>query len=162
MDDAPALPAIPTGRDHRILRAGTWAGLVAATGFGLLTDAAFGAPSGIALMLGFPMVLLVVWLPFRRSAIGRAAYAVGSSEVAAYMSGVPIRRAKFVAGGTNLIDLMKLQIETPAEAERVFKALAAQGSVQMPIQETFWAQRFGMLVDRFGVPWIINCEKPQQ
>ncbi len=38
-----------------------------------------------------------MWLPFRRSAIGRAAYAVGSSEVAAYMSGVPIRRAKFVA-----------------------------------------------------------------
>ena len=39
----------------------------------------------------------IVWLPFRRSVIGRAAYAVGSSEVAAYMSGVPIRRAKFVA-----------------------------------------------------------------
>ena len=38
-----------------------------------------------------------VWLPFRRSAIGRAAYAIGSSEVAAYMSGVPIGRAKFVA-----------------------------------------------------------------
>jgi len=39
----------------------------------------------------------IVWLPFRRSVIGRAAYAVGSSEVAAYMSGVPIRRAKLVA-----------------------------------------------------------------
>ena len=39
----------------------------------------------------------IVWLPFRRSAIGRAAYALGSSEIAAYMSGVPIRRAKFVA-----------------------------------------------------------------
>jgi ribose transport system permease protein len=42
-------------------------------------------------------LLLCVWLPFRRSAIGRAAYAVGSSELAAYMSGVPVRRAKFVA-----------------------------------------------------------------
>jgi ribose transport system permease protein len=42
-------------------------------------------------------LLLFVWLPFRRSAIGRAAYAVGSSELAAYMSGVPVRRAKFVA-----------------------------------------------------------------
>jgi PhnB protein len=31
----------------------------------------------------------------------------------------------------------------------------------MPIQETFWAQRFGMLVDRFGTPWMINCEKPR-
>ena len=41
------------------------------------------------------VVVLVVWLPFRRSVIGRAAYAVGSSEQAAYMSGVPIGRAKF-------------------------------------------------------------------
>jgi uncharacterized glyoxalase superfamily protein PhnB len=31
----------------------------------------------------------------------------------------------------------------------------------MPIQETFWARRFGMLVDKFGTPWMINCEKPQ-
>jgi PhnB protein len=30
----------------------------------------------------------------------------------------------------------------------------------MPIQETFWAKRFGMLVDRFGTPWMINCSKP--
>ena len=52
MDDAPAFPAIPAGHDHRILRAGTWAGLVAATGFGILTDAAVRAPTGIALTLG--------------------------------------------------------------------------------------------------------------
>jgi ribose transport system permease protein len=51
-------------------------------------------PASLALLLA---LVLVVWLPFRRSAIGRAAYAVGSSELAAYMSGVPIRRAKFVA-----------------------------------------------------------------
>ncbi len=43
------------------------------------------------------LVVLVIWVPFRKSPIGRAAYAVGSSEVAAYMSGVPVRRAKFVA-----------------------------------------------------------------
>jgi len=42
-------------------------------------------------------LVFIVWMPFRRSALGRAAYAVGSSEVAAYMSGVPIRRAKFAA-----------------------------------------------------------------
>ena len=47
----------------------------------------------------------------------------------------------------------------PGEAERVFHALAEDGKVNMPIQETFWAQRFGMLVDRFGIPWMINCEK---
>jgi ribose transport system permease protein len=43
------------------------------------------------------VVVLVVWLPFYRSEIGRAAYAIGSSEIAAYMSGLPIQRAKFVA-----------------------------------------------------------------
>ena len=53
-----------------------------------------GIPASLALLLG---LVLVVWLPFRRSAVGRAAYAVGSSEIAAYMSGVPVRRAKFVA-----------------------------------------------------------------
>jgi len=53
-----------------------------------------GTPASLALLLA---LVLLVWLPFRRSVIGRAAYAIGSSEVAAYMSGVPIRRAKFVA-----------------------------------------------------------------
>jgi ribose transport system permease protein len=51
-------------------------------------------PASLLLLLA---LVLVVWLPFRRSALGRAAYAVGSSEIAAYMSGVPIRRAKFAA-----------------------------------------------------------------
>jgi PhnB protein len=53
-----------------------------------------------------------------------------------------------------------LGIDEPAEAEQVFHALAAGGTVTMPIQETFWARRFGMLTDRFGTPWMINCEKP--
>jgi len=52
-----------------------------------------------------------------------------------------------------------LQIEDPAEAERIFHALAEGGTVQMPIDETFWSVRFGMLRDRFGIPWMINCEK---
>jgi ribose transport system permease protein len=53
-----------------------------------------GVPASLALLLG---LVLLVWLPYRRSELGRAAYAIGSSEVAAYMSGVPIRRAKFMA-----------------------------------------------------------------
>jgi ribose transport system permease protein len=51
-------------------------------------------PSSLLLLLA---LVVLVWIPFRRSVVGRAVYAVGSSEVAAYMSGVPIRRAKFVA-----------------------------------------------------------------
>ena len=43
-----------------------------------------------------------------------------------------------------------------AEAERVFKALAEKGKVLMELQETFWAKKFGMLVDQFGVSWMIN------
>jgi ribose transport system permease protein len=55
-------------------------------------------PGGIPMsVVALIVVVLVVWVPFRRSAIGRAVYATGSSEVAAYMSGVPIRRAKFTA-----------------------------------------------------------------
>ena len=45
------------------------------------------------------------------------------------------------------------------EAERIFKALSENGNVKMPMQQTFWAARFGMLVDRFGTPWMVNCEK---
>ena len=44
-------------------------------------------------------------------------------------------------------------------AERIFSALAEDGTVQIPIAETFWAQRFGKVVYRFGMPWLINCEK---
>jgi PhnB protein len=50
----------------------------------------------------------------------------------------------------------------PAErdAERLFTDLAEGGTVQMPLQETFWAARFGLVTDRFGIPWAINCERP--
>ena len=34
------------------------------------------------------------------------------------------------------------------------------GSVQMPFAETFWAKGFGMLTDKYGIPWMVNCEKP--
>lgn len=55
-----------------------------------------------------------------------------------------------------------ISVTEPAEADRIFGELAPGGSVQMPIQETFWAQRFGMVTDRFGTPWMVNCEKPRQ
>lgn len=46
-----------------------------------------------------------------------------------------------------------------AEAEQVFGTLAENGRVEMPLQQTFWATRFGMLVDRFGTPWMVNCSQ---
>jgi ribose transport system permease protein len=55
-------------------------------------------PGGIpASLVALVVIVLVIWIPYRRSVVGRAAYAVGSSELAAFMSGVPIRRAKFAA-----------------------------------------------------------------
>jgi PhnB protein len=52
-----------------------------------------------------------------------------------------------------------LTVQEPAEAERVFVALAREGSISMPFAQTFWAYRFGMCTDRFGIPWMVNCER---
>ena len=63
-----------------------------------LADALTGRIFGVvpASLVGLLVVVLLIWIPFRRSAIGRAAYAVGSSQAAAYMSGVPVRAASFL------------------------------------------------------------------
>src|SRR5437773_9897753 len=45
-----------------------------------------------------------------------------------------------------------------AEGERIFNALSANGTVQMPFEKTFWSPGFGMCVDQFGIPWMVNCE----
>ena len=52
---------------------------------------------------------------------------------------------------------MTLQITSTADAERMFEALASGGQVRLPLEKTFWAERFGMVTDRFGVPWVVNC-----
>nr|WP_199039565.1 VOC family protein [Dyella sp. ASV24] len=54
---------------------------------------------------------------------------------------------------------VNIDVDNAAEADRVFKALAEGGEVSMPIAETFWAHRFGMLTDRFGKAWMVNCLK---
>ena len=53
---------------------------------------------------------------------------------------------------------LSLQLSNTADAERIFHDLARDGRVVMPLEKTFWAARFGMVVDRFGIPWLINCE----
>jgi PhnB protein len=52
---------------------------------------------------------------------------------------------------------INLQFDSVEEGERIFNALAEKGTVKMPFQETFWAKRWGMLIDQFGTPWMINC-----
>lgn len=53
---------------------------------------------------------------------------------------------------------VQIAIDDPERAEQAFNRLAEGGQVQMAFGETFWAYRFGMLVDRFGIPWMINCD----
>jgi PhnB protein len=57
---------------------------------------------------------------------------------------------------------LALQIKSTADAERIFHELAIRGRVVVPLEKTFWAARFGVLVDRFGIPWLINCESSEQ
>ena len=56
---------------------------------------------------------------------------------------------------------LSLQIKSTAHAERIFHDLAQDGRIVLPLEKTFWAARFGMVVDRFGIPWLINCEGPE-
>jgi PhnB protein len=56
---------------------------------------------------------------------------------------------------------VSINVDDPKDAERIFAALADNGTVRMPLQQTFWAVRFGMLVDQFGIPWMVNCEQKQ-
>jgi PhnB protein len=52
---------------------------------------------------------------------------------------------------------ISVTLTDPAEAERKFNALADGGTVTMPFSKTFWAKGFGMCVDKFGIPWMVNC-----
>lgn len=53
---------------------------------------------------------------------------------------------------------LSIHLDDAAEAERIFARLSEGGRVTMALEQTFWAKRFGALVDRYGVPWSINCE----
>ena len=59
---------------------------------------------------------------------------------------------------------MYVNFTTPdvGEAKRVFDALAEGGTTEMPLGETFWSPAFGVCVDRFGTPWMVNAESPDQ
>jgi PhnB protein len=86
-----------------------------------------------------------------------------------------ILHGRITVGDTDLIgvDVPPNQYEQPkgfsvllnmddlVAAERIFHALSENGTVQMPIQKTFWAPLFGGLVDQFGIRWEINCEDAQ-
>jgi PhnB protein len=55
---------------------------------------------------------------------------------------------------------LSIHLSSVTDAERIFQELSRDGQIQMPLQETFWAARFAVFVDRFGIPWSINCDNP--
>ncbi len=91
--------------------------------------------------------------PDLRNKIIHASLAVAGQQLTG--ADAPPERYQKPQGFSILVDF-----EMPVEADRVFAALAEYGEVQMPMQETFWALRFGMLVDQFGIPWMVNCPRP--
>jgi len=80
----------------------------------------------------------------------------GAAGLMAYdtMPGMPFQQ------GNNFS--VTIACESVQEIERLFAAFGEKGKVTMPLQETFWAARFGMLTDQFGISWMFNLEKPQR
>jgi PhnB protein len=56
---------------------------------------------------------------------------------------------------------ISISVASDPDAEKAFAALSEKGTVSMPIQETFFASRFGTVVDKFGIPWMVVHEKTQ-
>ena len=56
---------------------------------------------------------------------------------------------------------VSIHLKDKAEGERIFNALAENGNVTMAFQQTFWSPGFGMCVDQFGIPWMVNCEQAE-
>ena len=57
---------------------------------------------------------------------------------------------------------LSINPDSKGEADRLFNGLSAGGQIKMTMNETFWGSYFGLITDKFGIPWIINCElKPQ-
>lgn len=56
---------------------------------------------------------------------------------------------------------LSICVDTPVEAKRIFNELSKGGTVHMPLEQTFWAELFGMFTDKFGINWMVNLEKKE-
>jgi PhnB protein len=68
-------------------------------------------------------------------------------------------RPDAVASGGNIS--LAIGLNDPERAKQIFANLAKDGSVIMPLEKTYWAEAFGMVTDKFGVKWMINCDGPK-
>jgi PhnB protein len=64
------------------------------------------------------------------------------------------------AGGDGNISLA-IGLNDPERAKQLFEKLAKDGSAVMPLAKTYWAEAFGMVTDKFGIKWMINCDAPK-
>ena len=83
-----------------------------------------------------------------------AAFRIGETELMAD-DGMGEKHAEF-KGMT-----LAIQVADDVEAKRVFTALGEGGNVTMPLMKTFWTSSFGMLTDKFSVPWMVNVAAPK-
>jgi len=87
--------------------------------------------------------------PGTENKVMHASLRIGDSTV--FVSGGRVRPPAEFKGIT-----LSIQVKDPTQAERAFAALADGGQVFMPLAQTFWSPKFGMLTDRFGVTWMVN------
>ena len=90
--------------------------------------------------------------------IFHATFRIGSTEVMASDCGCEKPSIKTTFAGFSLA----LRVETPKKAERFFAALSDGGQIQIPLLKTFFAERYGIVVDRFGISWKIMAESKAQ
>ncbi len=90
--------------------------------------------------------------------IFHATFCVGSTEIMASDCGCERSSNTAAFAGFSLA----IRVETPEKAERFFAALSEGGQIEVPLQETFFASRYGIVIDRFGVPWKIMVESEAQ
>jgi PhnB protein len=63
------------------------------------------------------------------------------------------------SGGGNIS--LAIGLNDPAQAKKIFGNLASGGTVIMPLEKTYWAEAFGMVADKFGIKWMVNCDQPK-
>ena len=96
--------------------------------------------------------------PGMEEKIFHATFRIGSTEIMASDCGCENPPTETIFAGFSLA----LRVETPEKAERFFAALSEGGRIQIPLLETFFAARYGIVIDRFGISWKIMAESKTQ
>ena len=80
------------------------------------------------------------------------------------LGGITVAGADLAPGSYELPKGFRIFLEAddPADTERMFHALAENATIEMPLQQTFWSLRFGVLTDQFGIPWTLGCTQPPE